>query len=135
MVMRRVGIVIGVMALLFCTLAFGSWVWVSRAVAQVKANTVCLSQRDRSQVADGTITQRQQDLIVTKTIAFQKGVPKSNLSWHLRGALIHSTYVAFWSREKRIVIFDRLARQMKDCPMWRGRLVGAPAVQRSAHGS
>jgi hypothetical protein len=132
MVMRRVGIVIGVMALLFCALALGSWVWVSRAVAQVKPNTVCLS-RDRNQVADGTISQRQQDLIVTKTIAFQKGAPKSNLSWHLRGALIHSTYVAFWPRGKRIVIFDRLARQMKHCPMWRGRLVGASAVRGSAH--
>jgi hypothetical protein len=131
--MRRVGIAIGVMTLLCCALALSSWVWVSRAVANVEPGMMCLSQRHRSQVAGGTISRRQQDIIVTRTMAGRMGAAKSNLSWHLRGALIHWTYVVFWSGEERSGIFDRLAARMEVCPGRMGQAVGARAARMSAH--
>jgi hypothetical protein len=118
--MRRVGIAIGVIVLLCCALALSSWVWVSRAVAQVEPSTICLSQRHRSQIEDRTFPPRQQDIIVTKTMNFNKGEGASRWWWHLRGAAIHWTYLAFWQRGERAIIFDRLAAQMKTCPAGRG---------------
>jgi hypothetical protein len=114
--MRRAVIATGLIALLCVTLALSSFLWVSRAVDRIDPWPTCLSERDRHQWAVGNFPAAQQDRIVAMVINFQQGVPRSHLWWHLRGAVIHRTYLTFWSRDERALIFARLAPRMRACP-------------------
>ena len=115
--MRRAAVAIGmvttgcIMALLITVL------WVDRALAEVQEKTsmICLTPRYRAQIEDGTLPSSQRDLLVAKSINFQKG-STTTLIWPLRGALILWTYTVFWPRTERDQIFSRTASRMIDCP-------------------
>ena len=114
--MRYVARGIGLTLLLCLILTLLLFVWVREAVANVQPSVVCLAERTRGAVADGTFPLAQQDLVVSKTIGFQKGVPKNRLWWHLRGWAIHTIYVRLWSDEERRGVFNGLAPGLRTCP-------------------
>jgi hypothetical protein len=95
----------------------GALIWVDRALAAAleRPAILCLTQRDREMIARGQWPQSRRDYLVSKTVNFHEGVP-GMLWWHLRGATIRTTYVAFWSASDRNNIFRRLTSRMKDCP-------------------
>lgn len=94
-------------------------VWVDRALAAVhsKAGTICLTSKDRNDIAAGKFTKSKQDTLVAKAINFDQG--RTRMSWwHLRSAAIHVTYVTFWSPGRRRREFDLMTSRMRDCPEW-----------------
>ena len=75
-----------------------------------------MNQKDRAKIAAGKFPADRRDYLVSKSLNFNQGVPRSMAWWHLRGAAIQLTYVSFWSRGKRDEQFNRLASEMRDCP-------------------
>ena len=114
--MRHIARGLGITVLLCLIVTLLLFAWVSEAVADVAPSDVCLAERTPSAIANGTYPLAQQDLVVTKTIGFQKGVPNNMLWWHLRGWAIHTIYVSFWSDEERRGVFNELASGLRTCP-------------------
>jgi hypothetical protein len=114
--MRHVARGIGSTLLLCLIVALLLFAWVREAVANVEPSSVCLAERTRRAVVNGTFPLAQQDLVVSKTIGFQKGVPDNMFWWHLRGWAIHTIYVSFWSDEERRGVFNELAPGLRTCP-------------------
>ena len=113
--MRHMARGLGLTVLLCLIATLLLFAWVRDAVANVEASAVCLSERTRSAVANGTFPLAQQDLVVSNTIGHQKGVPESRLWWHLRGWAIQTVYMKLWSNEERRGIFKSLEPDLRTC--------------------
>lgn len=115
--MRRITLIAGIIAVVCVAGMSAAVVWVDRALAAVpRSKVLCMNQRDREKIAAGKFPSDRRDYLVSKSINFDQGVPRSMAWWHLRGAAIQFTYVSFWSRGKRDELFNRLASGMRDCP-------------------
>ena len=113
--MRYIARGLGLTVLLCVIVTLLLFAWVRDAVASVEPSAICLSERTRSAVANGTFPLAQQDLVVTNTIGHQKGVPRNKLWWHLRGWAIQTVYMTFWSDEERRGVFKSLEPDLRTC--------------------
>jgi hypothetical protein len=114
--MRGIAVFGGFVALACGATALAAVVWVDRALAAVKEspNSLCVTAKDRDEIAAGAFPLSRQDTFVAKAINFHQGVPRM-LWWHIRGAAIQLTYVTFWSPSRRADEFNRLVSRMRDC--------------------
>ena len=115
--MRRIAVVGGFVVLACAVATLSAVVWVDRALAAVKESPdiLCLTTKDRHRIVSGDYPLGRQDTLVVKAINFDQGVPRMAW-WHLRGAVIHFTYLTFWSPSRRGDEFNGLVSRMKDCP-------------------
>ena len=115
--MRRLARVAVAVITVFFLIGVFAVLWVDRALANIgQPSPVCLAESDRKRIAVGTFWPDRRDSLITKSLNFQQGVPKTMLWWHLRGAAIHLTYVTFWSSGKRNEIFKQVTATMRVCP-------------------
>ena len=91
-------------------------VWTDRALAAMQSNAtpICLTGKDRRDIAGDKFGRDKQDRLVAKAINFNQG--RTRMAWwHLRGAATHITYVTFWSSNRRERAFAQLTSRMRDC--------------------
>jgi hypothetical protein len=114
--MRRLALIAAFVVVACAVLALGAVLFVDRALAAApRTRNVCLNIGDRERIASAGLSKEKQDALVTKSLNFDQGVPRSMAWWHLRGAAIHATYVTFWSSERRSREFKRIVSEMADC--------------------
>lgn len=115
--MRRLAIILGIVAIPCLMGMLSAAVWVDRALAAApRSHVLCMTQTDREKISTGRFPPNRRDYFVSKSLNFDQGVPHSMAWWHLRGAAIQLTYVSFWSASKRTEIFNLLASEMRNCP-------------------
>jgi len=115
--MRRITLIAGIIVVVCATGVFAAVVWVDRALAAVpRSQVLCMNPKDREKIVAGRFPSDRRDYLVSKSLNFDQGVPRSMAWWHLGGAAIQLTYVSFWSRGKRDEQFNRLASGMRNCP-------------------
>jgi len=96
----------------------GLRLWVAHRIEISLAQPViCLTARDRANIAAGHLSTESRDFLVVKNAQFGNDAPPGPTpSWPVKGLFINLGYDLLWSERSRAAEFARLEPHMRDCP-------------------